>query len=222
VTLTVLSKQRAKIVTDFGTITLDFYYDEAPNHVRNFVELARQGFYDSLTFHRIIPGGIIQGGDPKGDGRGIRPDGKTLKAEFSKIPFDLGTVGMARSPHNPDSASCQFFICLGRQHSFDGTQTAFAKVVGDESFETLKKIAATPTGPKDRPLQPVYIRTVSLENIPDRPRDSSSPGAAGDKTPPLATVVKLIAPDRPESRPVDPPGPSKGHESTTRPAGAAK
>lgn len=162
----ILPQRQAVLLTEFGKMTMRFHYEEAPNHVQNFLELVDQKFYDGLTFNRIIPGGLIQGGDPRGDRRGVRSDGKRLAAEFSNVPFELGTVGMARSMKDPDSASCQFFICLGRQPSFDGSQTAFGYLVGDESFETLRKIAALPLGNDDRPREPVYIRAISLENVP--------------------------------------------------------
>jgi len=165
-TLTVLAEQEAVILTDFGKMRMRFYYDVAPRHVANFLELINMRFYDNLTFNRVIPGGLIQGGDPRGDRRGVRPDGKRVKAEFSNIPFEKGTVGMARSMRDPDSASCQFFITLSRQPAFDGQQTAFGYLVGEESFETLDKIASVPTDADDRPVRPVYIRTISLENVP--------------------------------------------------------
>ncbi len=180
-TLTLMAERQAVILTRQGKLTMRFYYDEAPVHVQNFIELVEQRFYDNLTFHRVVPGFLIQGGDPLGDGRGVRPDGKRLHAEFSRIPFDIGTVGMARSPRDPNSASCQFFICLSRQPSFDGQQTAFGYLVGDESFETLRQIAAVPIGPKEKPLKPVYIQTISLENVPPREREiaiSSRPAAS--------------------------------------------
>ncbi len=219
VTLTVLARQRAKLITDFGTINIEFLYDVAPNHVRNFVELAREGFYDNLTFHRVIPGGIVQGGDPKGDGRGGRPDGQTVKAEFSKVPFEAGTMGMARSPNNPDSASSQFFICLSPQPTFVGKQTAFAKAVGQESFETLRKIAAVPTGPKDRPLQTVYIRTISLENIPERPHELHPP-TSGDTSKSGAAVVRLRGNGHGGNVPVENPGPPVPGPADSQPATA--
>ncbi len=224
-TITVMSEQQAVMVTDCGDITMRFYYDEAPHHVHNFTQLVGQSFYDNLTFHRVIPGGIIQGGDPRGDGYGIRPDGKRLKAEFSKIPFELGTVAMARSPRDPDSASCQFFICLSRQPSFDGRQTAFARVVGNKSFETLRQIAAIPTGPKDRPIKPVYIRAISLENVPARERESPS-GSLGSGRPGGEPATrgygrdgKLLAPrtSRPH-RGLEPPL-TRRPIATTQPAG---
>ncbi len=186
VNLRVLAERQAVILTEFGKMTLRFYYNEAPNHVASFIELVQMKFYDNLTFNRVIPGALIQGGDPRGDRRGIRPDGKRLKAEFNKIPFDLGTVGMARSPRDPDSASCQFFICLGRQPGFDGQQTAFGYLVGDESIETLRKIAAVPTDSDDKPKQPVYIRAITLESVPVKespianPRPASQPADSQD------------------------------------------
>jgi len=194
-TLTIMAKRRAKLITNLGTISMEFYYDVAPNHVRNFIELADDRFYDNLTFHRVIPGGLIQGGSPTGDNNGARPDGKTLKAEFSKIPFEAGTVGMARSRTNPDSASCQFFICLSPQPAFVGTPTAFAKVVGKESFETLKKIASVPTKQGDRPLQPIAIKTISLENIPERSQEAS-PSAPDGQGAAARAVVRLQNPPR--------------------------
>lgn len=168
--LTVMAERQAVIDTNFGKMTMRFYYDEAPQHVKNFIELVEDRFYNAKTFHRVIPGGLIQGGCPRGDGYGIRPDGKRLKAEFSQIPFEAGTVGMARAADDPHSASCQFFICLSRQPSLDGNQTAFGYLVGADSFETLRKIASVQTtgSPKFRPVgdDKVYIRTISLENVP--------------------------------------------------------
>lgn len=167
-TLNLLAERQAIILTEFGTMTIQFYYDQAPYTVENFIELVEQRFYDNLTFHKVVPHGIIQGGDPRGDGKGVRHDGKRIKAEFSNIPFEIGTVGMARLPRDPDSASSQFFICAGRQPSFDGQQTAFGYLVGEESFQTLQKIAAVPTDGRDRPRKPVTIRAISLASVPGR------------------------------------------------------
>jgi peptidyl-prolyl cis-trans isomerase B (cyclophilin B) len=197
--LSVLAERQAVILTALGTITIRFYYDEAPNHVLNFLELAANREYDGLTFHRVIPGGLIQGGDPRGDGFGIRRDGKRLKAEFSQIPFEYGTVGMARSLTDPDSASSQFFICLSRQASFDGNQTAFGYVVQDASFETLKRIAAVPTGDKDRPLRPLHIRTITLEPVPPRVHEREGTLSNSGTTDPAGPVARN--PDEP-SEPV--------------------
>jgi len=204
-TLIVLAEREAVINTDYGKMTMRFYYDQAPYHVQNFVELVEQSFYYNLTFHRVVPGGIIQGGDPRGDGYGIRPDGKRLKAEFSDIPFELGTVGMARSQHDPDSASCQFFICLARQPAFDGHQTALGHLVGNESFETLRRLAALPTGEKDRPRKPIYIRSISLASVPTRDRaqaliQNQRAGSELRASQPAATAPSseaLLDPDQP-------------------------
>lgn len=203
--ITVLAEQQAIILTDFGKMTIRFYYDEAPNHVKNFLELARDRFYDNLTFHRVVPGGLIQGGCSRGDGRGIRPDGKRLKAEFSDIPVDFGSVVMARAPGDPNSASSQFYISLGRHPSLDGKQTVFGYLVGDESFETATKIAAVPTDKSDRPKRPVYIRAITLQRVPDRtsrfadePRPDSSFERRED------TPRRYSAPQHDDLRPVAP------------------
>jgi peptidyl-prolyl cis-trans isomerase B (cyclophilin B) len=139
--------------------------DKAPQHVANFVELAKSGFYDGLTFHRIIDGFMIQGGCPRGDGTGDGP--RRLKAEFNDTRHELGTLSMARAQH-PDSASCQFFICLDDASFLDGQYTAFGKIADDASLETLKKIGKTPTkdpgtGEKSAPLQPVKINKMTVE-----------------------------------------------------------
>lgn len=222
--ITILAERQAVIQTEFGRMVMRFHYDEAPRHVENFIELIREGLYRNLTFHRVIPGGLIQGGDPRGDGRGIRPDGKLLKAEFSKIPFELGTVGMARSPRDPDSASCQFFICLSRQPSFDENQTAFGYLVGDESFETLRKIAAVPTGANDRPLKPVYIHSISLENVPVRDREEPGrepvAGPPGRHLAPESVRSPRLAAPAADRTPGAPGGifPYDRTDTTTRPA----
>ena len=129
--------KQVTIHTDFGDMTLAFLPDKAAKHVDNFLELAESGFYDELAFHRIIDGFMIQGGCPRGDGTGDGP--RRLPAEFNDTPHVLGTLSMARSS-DPDSASCQFFICLGDSHFLDGQYTAFGQITDDASRETLKKI----------------------------------------------------------------------------------
>jgi len=199
--ITVLAERQAIILTDFGKMTVRFHYDQAPNHVQNFIELVEQRFYDNLTFNRIIPGGLIQGGDSLGNRRGVRPDGKRLKAEFSSIPFEFGTVGMARSSQDPDSASSQFFICLGRQPALDGQQTAFGYLVGNDSFETLRRLAVIPTGVQnglaDYPTKPVYIRAISLESVPTRERIAEPAPLSPPATRPSPTILGEARPDRP-------------------------
>ena len=157
--------QQVTIHTDHGDMTLEMMPDKAPEHVANFVELAQTGFYDGLTFHRIIDGFMIQGGCPRGDGTGDGP--RRLKAEFNDTPHVLGTLSMARA-QNPNSASCQFFICLDDATFLDGQYSAFGKIADDASIETLKTIGKTPTkdsgtGEKSTPVTPVKINKMTVQ-----------------------------------------------------------
>jgi len=183
--ITIAPLRQAVITTDLGKMTIRFYQDEAPRNVENFAELCQQGFYDNKTFHRVVHGAFIQGGCPRGDGTGVA-DNRRVKAEFSDLPLVEGSVVMATTRNDPDSASCQFYICLGRLRSYDGKQTVFGHLVGDESFETLRQIGSVTTGDRDRPIKPVYIRSISLENIPsqERPRigGTGATAAPGGKT----------------------------------------
>ena len=130
---------RATIETNHGTITVELWDDVAPNHVKNFLDLGNDGFYDGLTFHRILPGFVIQGGCPKGDGTG--GPGHNVAAEFNDRSHEKGVLSMARSG-DPDSAGSQFFICLGREHCqhLDGEYTAFGAVV--DGVDAVDSIAA--------------------------------------------------------------------------------
>ena len=120
-------KQSAVIAMDKGgEITVDFFPADAPKTVENFVTLARKGFYDGLTFHRVIPGFMAQGGDPKGDGAG--GPGYKIKDEFNKQKHVRGTVAMARTDA-PNSAGSQFYICFAPQPHLDGQYTVFGQVV---------------------------------------------------------------------------------------------
>ena len=161
--------KQATIHTDFGTMTLQFFPDVAPKHIENFLALAEDGFYDNLAFHRVIDGFMIQGGCPRGDGTGDGP--RRLPAEFSDRPHEFGTLSMARSA-DPDSASCQFFICLDRSDFLDGQYTAFGQIADEPSAETLKKIGKVPTqdggsGEKSSPVEPVKIVKVTVEDAPE-------------------------------------------------------
>ncbi len=159
--------KQATIHTKFGTMTLRFFEDRAPKHVANFLDLAEKGFYDGLAFHRIIDGFMIQGGCPKGNGTGNGP--RRLPAEFNDTPHDLGILSMARSS-DPNSASCQFFICLDRCDFLDGKYTAFGALVDDASRETLKKIGAVPVrdngyGEPSSPVERVQIDRIVVEEV---------------------------------------------------------
>jgi peptidyl-prolyl cis-trans isomerase B (cyclophilin B) len=128
---------RARITTEKGDIVFTLYPDVAPQHSAAFVKLARAGFYDGLTFHRVEPGFVIQGGDPSGNGTG--GPGYTLDAEFSENPHITGTVAMARSA-SPNSAGSQFYICLGDAPFLNRQYTVFGHVVeGQSVVDSIRK-----------------------------------------------------------------------------------
>jgi cyclophilin family peptidyl-prolyl cis-trans isomerase len=155
-------RKDAIIITDQGKMTFTLHYDQAPRNVDNFLNLVRTGFYEGKTFHRIVPGFIIQGGCPSGDGTGIRPDGILVPAEFNHTPVELGTLLMAHKPTDPNSASCQFFIALARLPDLDGQYTVIGQAYDTETARTLQALAATATGKQDRPVQSVVIRSIKL------------------------------------------------------------
>jgi len=109
-----------------GEVRMELYPEDAPKTVESFVTLSKKGFYDGLTFHRVVPGFVAQGGDPKGDGSG--GPGYRLKAEFNARKHVRGTLAMART-QDPDSAGSQFYICFAPQPSLDGKYTVFGQVV---------------------------------------------------------------------------------------------
>jgi peptidyl-prolyl cis-trans isomerase B (cyclophilin B) len=128
---------RIRIVTDKGDIVFRFFPDEAPVHTAAFMKLAEAGFYDGLTFHRVEPGFVVQGGDPDGDGTG--GPGYTLKAEFNDRPHMRGTVAMARSS-SPDSAGSQFYICLADARFLDNNYTVFGQMTdGSTTLDAIRK-----------------------------------------------------------------------------------
>ena len=166
VVVTVGTLKHAEIITDEGTMTIRFFYDSAPKHVDNFIELAQSGFYHRKTFHRLEPGYLLQGGCPRGDRTGIRLDGKRLQAEFNSRSMEKGTVAMALLHDDADSASCQFFICNTRQKEWDGRYSVFGQLVGEESFETLDRLMASPTDEFGRPMRALVMRTVRIVDAP--------------------------------------------------------
>jgi peptidylprolyl isomerase/peptidyl-prolyl cis-trans isomerase B (cyclophilin B) len=120
-----------------GEIRLEFFPEDAPKTVENFVTLAKKGFYNGLTFHRVVPDFVVQGGDPEGNGTG--GPGYTIKAEFNTRKHGRGTLAMARS-QDPDSAGCQFYITYGAQPHLDGSYTVFGQVVsGMEHVDRIKQ-----------------------------------------------------------------------------------
>ena len=131
-------KQSALITLDNGQqIRIEFFPEDAPKTVENFVTLAKKGFYNGLTFHRVVPDFVVQGGCPKGNGTG--GPGYQIKAEFNKQKHVRGSVAMARS-QDPDSAGSQFYICYGTTPHLDGQYTVFGKVVaGIENIDKIKQ-----------------------------------------------------------------------------------
>jgi len=148
-------------------IRLELYPDIAPNTVANFVYLAKQGFYDGVIFHRVIPGFMIQGGDPEGTGMG--GPGWTIKGEFAingvanALKHDRGVISMARKAYPYDSAGSQFFIMHQKASHLDGQYAAFGRVVDEESMAVVDKIATTKTDASDKPLTEWRIDTVAVE-----------------------------------------------------------
>ena len=161
-TLRVEPRKQAVIVTDFGNLTFDLMYEQAPRNVENFLDLIRDGFYRDKTFHRVIPGFAIQGGCPNGNGTGIRSDGKLIPAEFHDAEFKLGTLAMSHKASDPNSASCQFFITLDRLPELRGHYTVVGQPADEATLRTLQQIAGIATDEHDRPLRSLGIRSISL------------------------------------------------------------
>src|SRR5512143_159417 len=144
---------RAVIETKFGEMEIEFLPDKTPGHVKNFLDLARKGFYDGTTFHRVIPGFMIQGGDPNSknpdkSSHGMGGPGFTIKAEFNAKPHKRGILSMARAA-SPDSAGSQFFICVADAPFLDRQYTVFGEVVS--GMEVADKIVSQPRDSRDNP-----------------------------------------------------------------------
>ncbi len=160
-----MAETNAIIETKFGNIELKFFPDVAPNHVKNFIELAKKGFYDGTTFHRVIPGFMIQGGDPNSknpdkSGHGMGGPGHALKAEFNAKPHKRGILSMARSA-SPDSAGSQFFICVADAPFLDRQYTVFGEVVS--GIEIADKIVSQPRDAKDNPNERIEMKVKITE-----------------------------------------------------------
>lgn len=152
----------AVIETKFGNIELEFFPDKAPGHVKNFKTLAKTGFYNGTLFHRVIPGFMIQGGDPNSKNpdrsmHGMGGPGYTIKAEFNDIKHDRGILSMARA-QDPDSAGSQFFIIVRDSHFLDGKYTAFGKVT--KGMDVADKIVNSPRDPRDNPLETISMKII--------------------------------------------------------------
>jgi peptidyl-prolyl cis-trans isomerase B (cyclophilin B) len=161
-----MAETHAIIETGHGQIELELLPDVAPRHVESFLDLARKGFYDGTTFHRVIPGFMIQGGCPQSKDAAARSrhgtggPGFNLDAEFNDTRHDRGVLSMARSS-DPNSAGCQFFICVGDSHFLDGQYTAFGRVV--KGMEVADAIVSLPRDGRDNPSQRVEMKVRVVE-----------------------------------------------------------
>ena len=183
----------AILETNQGNVVIEFFPNDAPNHVENFINLSLTGFYDGTLFHRIIPGFMIQGGDPNtidGDPNtwGTGGPSRSIDAEFNSIKHERGIISMARSA-DPNSAGSQFFIVHKASNFLDEQYTVFGRIVTDESFQTLDKIAGVTTGTSDRPIDPdqVKITKVSIANRSD-----------------ISNILILSEPERTQTTPITP------------------
>ena len=154
------------VMNDGDVMKLELYPEVAENTVNNFISLVNKGFYDGLTFHRIISGFMIQGGDP--DGTGTGGPGYSIPGEFSlngydnSLSHDPGVISMARSQH-PDSAGSQFFIMHKKASHLDGSYAAFGKII--EGMDVVNAIAETDTDYSDRPLDEQKISSMTVDTF---------------------------------------------------------
>ena len=159
-TAVVSAQEIAVIETKFGKIEVQFFKDKAPGHVKNFKDLAKKGFYDGTIFHRVIPGFMIQGGDPntKSDDRsdhGMGGPGYSIKAEFNDTPHKRGILSMARS-QDPNSAGSQFYIVVKDSAFLDGKYTAFGKVLS--GMTVADQIVNAPRDRGDNPNERIEMK----------------------------------------------------------------
>ena len=188
--------------TSLGKIVIGFFPNDAPKHVENFIKLSQSGFYDGVLFHRIIPGFMIQGGDPNtidGDPNtwGIGGPSTSVDAEFNTIKHNRGIVSMARSA-DPNSGGSQFFIVHADSNFLDEQYTVFGRIVTEESFQTLDKIADVEIGTSDRPMDPEQVRITKVSVV-----------ARSD----ITNLLDLPEPERTQSVVTSPTGNQK-YEST--------
>ena len=156
----------AVIDTTKGTIEIGFFEDKAPGHVKNFKDLAEKGFYDGTIFHRVIPGFMIQGGDPnsKSEDRsthGTGGPGYNVKGEFNDVTHKRGILSMARS-QDPDSAGSQFFIVVKDSPFLDGQYTVFGEVLN--GMDVADEIVNSPRDSNDNPNDRIEMKTVKIES----------------------------------------------------------
>jgi peptidyl-prolyl cis-trans isomerase B (cyclophilin B) len=157
---------KAIIKTKFGDMDIVFFPEKAPKHVENFIALAKSGFYNGTIFHRVIPGFMIQGGDPntkdlnKPETYGQGGPSQRLKAEFNDIPHRRGILSMART-NDPNSAGSQFFIVVKDSNFLDGQYTVFGEVV--KGMEVADKIVSLPKNSRDLPTERAEMTIAVVE-----------------------------------------------------------
>ena len=206
------SEKLVVLETNLGTIVIEFFTQDAPNHVNNFITLTESGFYDETIFHRIIPGFMIQGGDPNtinGDPStwGTGGPSTSVNAEFNSIKHDRGIVSMARSA-DPNSAGSQFFIVHKNSNFLDEQYTVFGRIVTEESFQTLDKIISVEIGSSDRPTDPEQVKITKatvvnrseISNLltlsePERTQSSITPSTGNQKFESIEHGISISFPE---------------------------
>ena len=168
-----LKQLQAVFDTTAGSFIVEFYSDQAPNHVRRFIDLARQGFYNGTIFHSMVAHGIVQGGDPETKNPQARAKYGTggfnvgLKPEFSSIPFSQGTVAATLLPGDSNSAGSEFLLVVTDQSQFTGKFTAFGHIV--EGIDVVDKISTTPVDDKQIAKDRIEIRNITIRPRPVPP-----------------------------------------------------
>ena len=193
--------------TSLGNLVIELFPAYATEHVKNFIVLTSNGYYDNTLFHRIIPGFMIQGGDPNtisGEPNtwGMGGPDEKLDAEFNSIKHNRGIVSMARSA-DPNSAGSQFFIVHQDSNFLDGEYTAFGRLASQESFETLDKIAAVTTGASDRPVDPEQVRIIKATIIATADVSGYIPYVEPERTGTITATTESIANQVFESKELD-------------------
>ena len=206
------SEKLVILETNLGTIVIEFFTQDAPNHVDNFIGLTESGFYDETIFHRIIPGFMIQGGDPNtisGDPStwGTGGPSTSVNEEFNTIKHNRGIVSMARSA-DPNSAGSQFFIVHKDSNFLDEQYTVFGRIVTEESFQTLDKIISVEIGSSDRPIDPEQVKITKttvvnrseISNLltlsePERTQSTITPSTGNQKFESIELGVSISFPE---------------------------
>jgi len=160
-----MANRIAYFKTTEGDFRIELFEDKAPITARNFIDLAKKGFYDGVIFHRVIDGFMIQGGDPTGTGRG--GPGYTIPDEFHPDLRHDGEGVLSMANAGPNTGGSQFFITLSATPWLDGRHSVFGRVV--EGMEVVRRIGRVPTGPGDRPIRDVVMTKITIEEPPAEP-----------------------------------------------------